>query len=224
MHALHRPDCLPASRQRGCVQCLPIVPDDCRSCLLSACRANVRSISTPSRTPATSVSPAAASCPARSRPSLLLCANGAMKRSPSPLAPEPWPTGPGKGADGRATCAPPTLPSLLSPRCALTPDEGRHQSVVGTQYRFGIRSMQGQPDSSLQIVGCSRTARPFLSVSGVDLARIGVHVAVARRREVHRSLLAVSGNTVPRLVPRGSQCMYVTAHPSPDPPLSECFH
>ena len=138
MHALHRPDCLPASRQRGCVQCLPIVPT---TAAVVSCRRVGRTSGRSQRRPGLPLRPSARQqppvpravdplCPA-------LCANGAMKRSPSPLAPEPWPTGPGKGADGRATYAPPTLPSLLSPRCALTPDEGRHQSVVGTQYRFG---------------------------------------------------------------------------------------
>ena len=83
-------------------------------------------------------------------------------------------------------------------------------SVVGSQYTFGITSINGSPSA--------------LSASGVALARISVDAAVARWREVHRPLLAVGSDTVARHVPRCSEGMQVTAHPFPDPPLAEWFH
>ncbi len=226
MHVLHRPDCLPASRQRGCAQCFPIVPTTagvvfCRHVGRTSGRSQCR----PGLS-ATSVSPAAASCPARSRPSrsCSLCQWSDEEVSIS--------SGSGAVADRAResdgvpcpVCAADVVELSLASMC-IDPGRGRTRGAwSGRSTGSGITSMQGQPECSLQSVGCSRTVRPFLSASGVALARISVHVAVARWGEVHRPLLAVSSNTVPCLVPRRSECMHVTAHPSPDPPPSECFH
>ena len=49
-------------------------------------------------------------------------------------------------------------------------------------------------------------------------------LAVAGWWKVHRSLLALRGETVPCLVPRFSECMEMPTHPFQDPGSSERFH
>jgi hypothetical protein len=130
------------------------------------------------------------------------------------------------GADCRTPGAMVTLSSALLPQCASTtplnggPRKRRRDTAPVREHSKPGAARVGFADCGLQQNGPD----PSLSASGVALARIGVHVAVARWRKVHRPLLAVGGNTVPRHVPRCSECMQATAHPLPDPPLSELFH
>ena len=217
MDACRAPTGLPArvSPTRVCAM-LSNRSDDCRSCLLFACRAKVRSIAMSSRTLATSVSPPAASRRAADPPGPVLRANGVTRRCPSTRA-ESRRSGPGGGAVV-------TLSSSLLPQHASTPLKGVDGSAVERDAGSGAQQARGGPSGALQIVGCSRTVPTLPFDSGVALARVGVHVAVARWREVHRPLLAVGSDTVARHVPRCSEGMQVTAHPFPDPPLAEWFH
>jgi hypothetical protein len=171
--------------------------DDCLSCVLSACRAKVRSTSMSSKTFATFVRPAAASIPARNRPSRFcsLCQ---------------WNEEVASISSDRARVDP------AHPRCK----EARSRRSAGS----GARHTRGDPSGLCGVSAAAERFQTFPVASGVALARTGVDVAIARWGEVHRPLLAVSSKTVSCFVPRCSERVYVTMHPFPDPPPFESHH